>query len=609
MFKYQEAYESLLLRKLKPNSEGQVTTNCIFHDDEHPSLCINLAAGLYKCHGCGKEGNFFTFIKEFRAVSIKAKVDASAMIDKAMELAGIPDHKGLFLTYYSETTCYRYDVENLISVKGGIKVRLSILQDARVVYSNTPNLSSGKSRQQLINKFEKLIGSQCLSLEYDLIEVERRCTEKLKLSDAKKEDKAQIVMSEEDIKEGEAFLKSVGLFDKIKEDIKSLGVAGEENNALLLFLVCVSRILPNPLSVVFKGSSSTGKSHLITKILQMMPPEAVKNYSYLSSKVLAYMDKLSLKNKILVVFEHAGSEASEYNIRIIQSEGILRIAITTKNQSTGQFEAQEREVEGPVSFIESTTKPNIHPENETRVFSMYADESAEQTMNVHVVQKQKYKPEVHVLQEEIRKNIIRKHVNAQRLLKPWRVDIPYVDHIKFPVNRVRSRRDHPRFLALIECVVVMHQYQREHVEKYGQEYLIATLEDYSLAYYLAKNVLTETLLEIPPKSRDLLTICQHFENGFTRKEILRKCGWSLDLIRIFMEPLVVNGYIEALSGGKGQTYKYKVVGTNDFSGIDGKGILSPEELAQTISLEAKSKERNIILKKAIQRVKAGNLRT
>lgn len=42
-------------------SGGQLTGCCPFHDDRHASFSANLATGQWKCHACGKEGNYLSF--------------------------------------------------------------------------------------------------------------------------------------------------------------------------------------------------------------------------------------------------------------------------------------------------------------------------------------------------------------------------------------------------------------------------------------------------------------------------------------------------------------------------------------------------------------------
>jgi len=47
--------------KLTPTSATQVRALCPFHNDQNPSLSINLANGLYHCFACPAKGNIFNF--------------------------------------------------------------------------------------------------------------------------------------------------------------------------------------------------------------------------------------------------------------------------------------------------------------------------------------------------------------------------------------------------------------------------------------------------------------------------------------------------------------------------------------------------------------------
>ena len=38
---------------------------CVFHNEVKPSLQVDLNTGMFKCWGCQKYGNIFTFYKEF----------------------------------------------------------------------------------------------------------------------------------------------------------------------------------------------------------------------------------------------------------------------------------------------------------------------------------------------------------------------------------------------------------------------------------------------------------------------------------------------------------------------------------------------------------------
>ena len=58
---------------------------------------------------------------------------------------------------------------------------------------------------------------------------------------------------------------------------------------------------------------------------------------------------------------------------------------------------------------------------------------------------------------------------------------------------MRTRRDHARFLNLIEVSAFLHQHQRERREAGA---IVAAVADYAVAYALAGEVLAETLSDL-----------------------------------------------------------------------------------------------------------------
>ena len=99
--------------------------------------------------------------------------------------------------------------------------------------------------------------------------------------------------------------------------------------------------------------------------------------------------------------------------------------------------------------------------------------------------------------------------NAQRLLRP----IPVVnnhmhDDPDFPDHLTRTRRDHMKFLTLIETIALLHQHQREIKTdtRHGEtlEYILkATKDDVKLARELVRQVLAPSLDELPAHTRRL----------------------------------------------------------------------------------------------------------
>ena len=92
------------------------------------------------------------------------------------------------------------------------------------------------------------------------------------------------------------------------------------------------------------------------------------------------------------------------------------------------------------------------------------------------------------------------HRNAQRLLRPLAVINPYADQLTFLDDKTRTRRDHEKYLTLIDSIALLHQYQREvktvnHAGK-NLEYVEVQLSDIETANRLAHEVLGRTLDEL-----------------------------------------------------------------------------------------------------------------
>ncbi|WP_305803399.1 hypothetical protein, partial [Thiolapillus sp.] len=159
-------------------------------------------------------------------------------------------------------------------------------------------------------------------------------------------------------------------------------------------------------------------------------------------------------------------------------------------------------------------------------------------------------------------HIIQQHQNAQRLLRPLAVVNPYAEQLAFADSRTRTRRDHEKYLTLIDSITLLYQYQRDikTIDRDGQviEYVEATLDDIALANQLAHDILGHSLDELghsldelQPPTRQLL---QHLhtlvanrikaenlrqnEVRFTRRDIREVTGLSNSQVSIHLDRLV-----------------------------------------------------------------------
>jgi len=384
-----------------------------------------------------------------------------------------------------------------------------------------------------------------------------------------------VALSSEEEAEAMELLRSPDLLARIAAAYDTAGIVGEDTNKIAAYLACVSRLLPRPLAVIIQSTSAAGKSALMEAVLSFFPAECQVKYSAMTGQSLYYLGETNLKHKILAIVEEEGAEKASYALKLLQSEGELTIASTGKDPHSGRMETQEYHVEGPVAIVLTTTSIDIDEELMNRCLVLTVDESKEQTERIHALQREARTVEG-ILAAEKRKDIMRVLQNAQRLLKPWKTANPFARELTFTSGRTRTRRDHEKYLTLIDAIALLHQHQREAVrhEVGGRtvEMLPVTLEDIEAANAIAPEVLGRSLDELPPQTRRLLEAVKELVRGvmdeksveqrlalFTRRDIREATGWSETQTRLHLERLEAMEYVQRRSGKQGSLCKYELL--------------------------------------------------
>jgi DNA-binding transcriptional ArsR family regulator len=174
--------------------------------------------------------------------------------------------------------------------------------------------------------------------------------------------------------------------------------------------------------------------------------------------------------------------------------------------------------------------------------------------------------------------IVRRHWNAQRLLAPAPVVIPYADRLTFPSAWMRTRRDHARFLNLVEVSAFLHQHQRER----KGEAIVASLEDYAIAYALAGQVLQESLSDVKKPLREaferIRDLSLNSDGSVSRREIREALALPDSTVRRWLTDLVELDYLEAEAskGGQGKSARYRLAEKAPHDVV--LGLLTPDQL-------------------------------
>ncbi|KOY60194.1 DNA primase, partial [Photorhabdus heterorhabditis] len=383
-----------------------------------------------------------------------------------------------------------------------------------------------------------------------------------------------------------ALLQDPQLSERITADLAACGVVGESTNLLAGYLAAVSRKLERPLAVLIQSSSAAGKSSLMDAVLNLIPAEERLQYSAMTGQSLFYLGETNLQHKILAIAEEEGVRQAAYALKLLQSDGELTIASTGKDDASGNLVTKQYTVKGPVMLMLTTTAIDVDEELLNRCLVLTVNESREQTEAIHALQRHKQTLEG-LLAENEKTYITELHQNAQRLLRPLNVVNPYASQLTFISDKTRTRRDHMKYLTLIQSIALLHQYQREvkTAEHRGKrlEYIEVAKEDIRLANRLAHEILGRTLDEMPPQTRRLLLLIQNWvrENGqprhemlFTRKMLRDAVQWGDTQLKIHLSRLVEMEYL--LLHRRGLTFVYELL----FDGEDNDtahlcGLIAP----------------------------------
>ncbi len=399
-------------------------------------------------------------------------------------------------------------------------------------------------------------------------------------------------MTQEETAEALAFLKSPDLLKKLGEVFEACGLVGEETNRLAAYLACTSRKLGHPLAVIIQSTSAAGKSTLMEAVLSMFPEEERVKYSAMTGQSLYYLGETNLKHKILAIVEEEGAEKASYALKLLQSEGELTIASTGKDPATGRMVTQEYHVEGPVMIFLTTTAVEIDEELLNRCLILTVDESREQTERIHTLQRKARTLEGLRLKKR-RQTLLALMRNVQRLLRPLDVMNSWADQLTFTADRTRTRRDHEKYLTLIDAIALLHQHQRP-VERDPEsgEFIRVTIEDIALANRLAPELLGRTLDELPPQTRRLLETVKSLVKAlrkervveqslalFSRRDLQAACGWSYSQVKRHLLRLQELEYIAPRFGRMGAVLKYELLIDADEPGETAHiGLLDVEKL-------------------------------
>ena len=481
-----------------------------------------------------------------------------------------------------------------------LRVNLMVATDT-AFHVDTLDLYSAKQRAGFVEQAAAELGMTVAVIKTELgqvlLELEGLAAERARQAAAPELSPAE-AMAAEEREAALALLHTPDLVDRILADFEACGLVGEATNKLVGYLAAVSRKLAAPLAVLVQSSSAAGKSSLMDAVLAFVPEEERVRYSAITGQALFYMGRGDLKHRILAICEEEGASRAAYALKLLPSDGSLTIASTGKDPETGSLITQEYRVDGPVMIFLATTAIDIDEELLNRCLVLSVDEGRAQTEAIHRLQRQRRTLEG-LLAREAKAATLTLHQNAQRLLRPLAVVNPYADRLTFLSDRTRTRRDHEKYLTLIDAIALLHQHQRPIRRAPGTDvaYVEVTLADIAAANRLTHEVLGRSLDALPPQTRRLLGLITAMvaerataqslaraDVRFTRREPREATGWRDTQLKLHLSRLAELEHllVHRAERNQGQVYELLYdgpIGDGASAAPHLSGLIDPQVLA------------------------------
>lgn len=476
---------------------------------------------------------------------------------------------------------YRFETEHLeIHILGGVK--LNHLEALRTTLSINKTGQHIKLRHNIdlynYNQVEKLVRKVAERLEIGTSVVRRALQEmtdqleqyRLSLLDneADGDEIKELIPKEE--KEAVKFLSAEGLLERTNELIGRSGVIGERTNRLLMYLIFTSRKSANPLHCISLGSSGAGKTHLQSKVAQLIPEHEIVDMTVLSENAFYYFNRTELRNKLILIEDMDGAEGALYPLRELQSKRSITKRVSHKDRS-GNTKTIKLTVEGPVCVAGCTTRESIYEDNSNRSFLLYIDESQEQDQRIMQYQRRASAGKINEGEQLLAATLLQ---NVQMVLKPVKVINPYAEYLELPQSVFKPRRTNSHYLQFMEAITFYKQHQREskYDERTGEEFIETEIEDIREANELIAEVLLRKSDTLNGACRNHLECLKAYleKNGqttFTNSEIRRDLRVKETTLRRYNKQLSGEGYIQKVKNRDTKSHCYEILDVQEYDAL------------------------------------------
>lgn len=371
----------------------------------------------------------------------------------------------------------------------GETIRLELLKLAQ---SKPDELKLDLKLKEISKKYD--IGRRAVQKTYMSISelLQKETVSRAKEEEQKAKDIADKKKSEQEAlvrKRAQEIAHSSDIFEEFRTTLKTYsGYIASDLNASTILVSHASRLLGKSSAFIICGPSASGKSDLIEKGAEYLPPESVLRCTSFSNQALQYIGALT--NKYVVGGElkplvPGEDDSFQQAFRQLISENAISRATSEKDEN-GIRGTKIHRTTGPVTFIFSTTREqtNFNDEFVNRLSWCPTSDEPGLTKQVLKIQAESAMNPPN----EARRAAILLEKEAWReyhlSLEPLTVKIPFADQILVNSFLVTTRRLYPLLLNYISASAILNQFQRKYAFDNGTKMIVANHQDYKKAYDL-----------------------------------------------------------------------------------------------------------------------------
>jgi DNA primase len=310
-----------------------------------------------------------------------------------------------------------------------------------------------------------------------------------------------------------------------------------------------------------KVPGGSGKTHLISKIADLIPPEDVLRFTRITESSLYNWGEFDLVNKLIIIEDLDGlKEEAMFAMRELISNQRLSSSVSIKDKK-GNIKSAKKEVKGVFSSLSATTKGELYEDNMSRSFLLAVDESQGQSQRIIQYQNQRYAGEIDQKTQEKAKNQLQQII---RVLKDYQIINPYATKLELPEEVHKIRRLNEMFQLIIRQITYLNQHNRE----LKNNKLITQIEDLEQA----TEVLFESIIlkvdELDGSLRQFFERLKKYlksqDKDFTQREIRQAFNISKSQLQRYIINLLELEYIRQIGGYANRGLKYKIDYWDDY---------------------------------------------